>query len=192
MSQLEKNKIYTLEEFFLYVGEERVELYEGVPIFMSPASFEHEGVIANLIGEFRSALKGHTCQVFGSNLQVAFPFQDEKKGRDNVTVLPDISVVCDKSKLRNKRCYGPPELIVEVLSSSTIRNDRLLKRHYYEKAGVNEYLIVDHQHRFIEKYILHSGSYQLNEIYDQENQTFASAIFPNITFSINDIFSFLD
>lgn len=110
MSEFEKNYTYTLEEFFLLVGEERAELYEGVPVYMSPAFYEHEAVIANLIGECKGGLKGNKCLVFGSNLQVVFPFQDEKKGKDNVTVLPEISNVCDKSKLRNKRCYGAPEL----------------------------------------------------------------------------------
>ncbi|OZU87414.1 endonuclease [Virgibacillus indicus] len=193
MTQLDKNKNYTLEEFFdLVKEEERAELYEGVPVFMSPASFEHEGVIANIIGEFSSGLKGNSCQVFGSNIQVIFPFKDEKKGKDDVTVLPDISIVCDKSKLRNKRCYGAPNLVVEVLSPSTARNDRLLKRHYYEKAGVEEYLIIDYLNRNIEKYVLHGDSYQLEDVYSSENQTFTSTVFPNVIFSIDDIFSFLD
>ncbi|WP_100012835.1 Uma2 family endonuclease [Lentibacillus sediminis] len=193
MSSLDKDKKYTLEEFLLHVKEEeRAELYEGVPVFMAPASFEHEGVVANLIGEFSNGLKGNTCLVFGSNLQVIFPFRDEKKGKDDVTVLPDISIVCDKSKLRNKRCYGAPDLIIEVLSPSTLRNDRLLKRNYYEKAGVREYLIIDYQHVIIEKNVLHEGSYQHEDIYSSEKQTFTSTIFPDISFSINEIFSFLD
>lgn len=189
---VDKDKIYTLDEFLLFVKEERAELYEGVPIFMAPASFEHEGVIANLIGEFRSRLKGNTYQLFGSNLQVVFPFKDEKKGKEDVTVLPDISIVCDRSKLKNNRCYGAPDLVVEVLSPSTARNDRLLKRLYYEKAGVREYLIVDYQNQSIEKYILHQDSYQLEEIYSSENQSFHSTIFPDVTFPIATIFSFLD
>ncbi|GGB31674.1 Uma2 family endonuclease [Virgibacillus dakarensis] len=192
MTQLDKNKTYSLNEFLLYVKEERAELYEGVPIFMAPASFEHEGVVANLIQEIGSALKGNTCQVYGSNLQVIFPFKDEQKGKNDVTVLPDISIVCDKSKLRNKRCYGAPEMIVEVLSPSTSRNDRLLKRNYYEIAGVGEYLIVDHQNQAIEKYVLHKDAYTLEDIYSSENQSFSSTRFPDIAFSIEDIFSFLD
>src|SRR5690625_2149747 len=107
MSQLDKNKKYTLEEFLDYVKEEeRAELYEGTPVFMAPASYEHEGVIINLGSEFNQVLKNSSCQVYGSNLQVIFPFKDENKGKDDVTVMPDISIVCDKSKLRNKRCYG--------------------------------------------------------------------------------------
>lgn len=108
MSQSEEKRLYTLEEFFEFAGEERMELYEGTPVFMSPASYEHEGVVANLIGEIKPALKGSSCLVFSSNLQVVFLFQDEQKGKGNVTVLPDVSIVCDKKKLRDKRCYGAP------------------------------------------------------------------------------------
>ncbi|KAB2328538.1 hypothetical protein F7731_25280 [Cytobacillus depressus] len=72
-----------------------MELYEGRP--MSPEAFEHEGVIAKLIGEFPLALRGSDCLVFGSNLQVNFPFQNEKTRKENVSVLPGITVVCDKS-----------------------------------------------------------------------------------------------
>ncbi|MFA1820988.1 Uma2 family endonuclease [Virgibacillus oceani] len=106
--------------------------------------------------------------------------------------MPDISIVSDKSKLRNKRCYGAPDLVVEVLSPSTARNDRLLKLNYYEKAGVREYLIVDHQNQIIEKYILNEGSYQPEDVYSIEKETFTSTIFADVTFAIDDIFGFLD
>ncbi|WP_268811314.1 Uma2 family endonuclease [Virgibacillus dakarensis] len=119
-----------------------------------------------------------------------FRLKTKKKGKDDVVVLPDISVICDTSKLRNKRCYGAPDLVVEVLSPSTGRNDRLLKRNYYEKAGVKEYLIIDGQNQYIEKYVLHENTLKLEEIYTSENQPFCSTCFPDITFSPEDIFSF--
>jgi Uma2 family endonuclease len=190
MSQLDNNQTYTLDEFLLYVKEEeRAELYEGIPIFMAPASFEHENVVANLIGEFRNGLKGGHCLTFCSNLQVVFPFRDEKKRKADVSVLPDLSIVCDKTKLYNKRCYGAPDLVVEVLSPSTSRNDRLLKRNYYEKAGVKEYLIVDYQNRSIEKYVLQKEILKLEDIYTFENQPFISTCFAEISFPLEDIFS---
>ncbi|MEW9676198.1 Uma2 family endonuclease [Lentibacillus sp. L22] len=190
MTQLDKDKTYSLDEFLLYVKEEeRAELYEGIPVFMAPASFQHENVIANIMGEFRNAIKGGNCYVFGSNLQVVLPFKNEKKGTDDVVVLPDISIICDTSKLRNKRCYGAPDLVVEVLSPSTGRNDRLLKRNYYEKAGVKEYLLIDYQNQYIEKYVLDDDMLKLEDIYSDENQPFISTRFPDITFSLDDIFS---
>ncbi|MBY7142271.1 Uma2 family endonuclease [Virgibacillus sp. NKC19-3] len=189
MSRLDENETYTLDEFLLYVKEERAELYEGTPVFMAPASFQHENVISNLSKEFGNALEGKSCYVFGSNLQVVFPFKNTK-GKDDVVVLPDISIVCDMNKLRNKRCCGAPDLIVEVLSPSTSRNDRLLKRNYYEKAGVKEYLIVDPHNQYIEKYVLHEDTLILEEVYSSENPSFVSTLFPDITFSFKDIFSF--
>ncbi|WP_267896194.1 Uma2 family endonuclease [Geobacillus thermoleovorans] len=88
-----------------------------------------------------------------------FLFEDEQKGTKNVTVLPDLSIICDRTKLRQGRCYGAPDLVVEVLSPSTARNDRLLKRHYYEKAGVREYWLVDYQHQVMENMFGNRGRF---------------------------------
>ncbi|GAD13423.1 hypothetical protein GBL_1640 [Geobacillus kaustophilus GBlys] len=81
MSQSGEQRRYTtLGEFFSLAGDERMELYEGTIVLMSPAPYEHEGVVANLIAEFRMALKGSPCLVFGSNLQV-FCLKMNKKER---------------------------------------------------------------------------------------------------------------
>ncbi|AGT31725.1 hypothetical protein M493_07200 [Geobacillus genomosp. 3] len=191
MSRPNEQHCYTLSEFFSLAGDERMELYEGTIVLMSPAPYEHEGVVANLIAEFRMALKGTPCLVFGSNLQVVFLFEDEQKGKQNVTVLPDLSVICDRTKLRQGRCYGAPDLVVEVLSPSTARNDRLLKRHYYEKAGVREYWLVDYQHKMMEKYGLHLKGFDLEDVYDISNPSAASTLFSKVKFLVNDAFSFL-
>lgn len=82
--------------------------------------------------------------------------------------------------------------IWQVLSPGTARNDRLLKLAFYEKAGVKEYLIIDYQNQSIEKYVLKEDSFRLEDIYSSENQTFHSATFSDVTFSIDAIFSFLD
>src|SRR5699024_6166769 len=191
MFLMDKNQTYTIDEFLLYIKEkDRAELYDVVTVFMAPASFEHESVVANLIREFGNVLKGSDCFMFGSNLQVIIPFKDEDKGKSDVVVLPDVSIVCDQNKLRNKRCYGAPDLIVEVLSPSTRRNDRLLKRNYYEKAGVKEYLIADYQNRYIEKYVHQHRLLKLEDIYSKENQFYVSTRFSDVLFSVNDIFSF--
>ncbi|WP_250637084.1 Uma2 family endonuclease [Geobacillus sp. JS12] len=60
MSQSGEQRRYTLGEFFSLAGDERMELYEGTIVLMSPAPYEHEGVVANLIAEFRMALKGNS------------------------------------------------------------------------------------------------------------------------------------
>ena len=74
-------------------------------------------------------------------------------------VEPDISVVCDHGKLDSHGCKGAPDLVVEVLSPSTQRHDRLTKYNLYQRAGVREYWIVDPAARSIQSFVLEDGHY---------------------------------
>ncbi|MDE5589145.1 MAG: Uma2 family endonuclease [Acetatifactor sp.] len=58
-------------------------------------------------------------------------------------VEPDISVICDKSKLDERGCNGAPDWIIEVVSPSTERMDYGIKLFKYRSAGVREYWIVN-------------------------------------------------
>ena len=53
---------------------------------------------------------------------------------------------------KNWEEYGIPLLVVEVLSPSTARYDRLVKRHRYQRAGTREYWIVDPDARLVERW----------------------------------------
>lgn len=54
---------------------------------------------------------------------------------------------------------GAPDLIVEVVSPSSIRLDRTIKFDAYEQAGVAEYWIVDPKTRSVEVHTLSRGEY---------------------------------
>lgn len=56
---------------------------------------------------------------------------------------PDISVICDKSKLTDKGCSGAPDWIIEIVSYGSRRMDYFTKLFKYRTAGVKEYRIVD-------------------------------------------------
>ena len=55
--------------------------------------------------------------------------------------------------------YGPPDLVVEVLSPGTQHTDRGVKMLEYARAGVSEYWLVDPETRSIEVYTLGEGVY---------------------------------
>jgi len=55
--------------------------------------------------------------------------------------------------ITNKRLVGAPDLVVEILSPSTHRQDRIAKFDIYEAHGVGKYWIVDPQEQLIEVYI---------------------------------------
>lgn len=45
-----------------------------------------------------------------------------------------------------------PLLVVEILSPSTARHDRGIKRHFYQRAGIPEYWVVDLDGRVVERW----------------------------------------
>ena len=84
-------------------------------------------------------------------------------------VEPDVSVVCDRSKIDKRGCKGAPDLIVESLSPPTRRHDRLVKLNLYQRAGVWEYWIADPDNESVQVFTLDSGALKLREDYGRED-----------------------
>lgn len=74
---------------------------------------------------------------------VAAPFAVFLNKDDLTYVEPDISVICDPSKLNDKGCNGAPDWVIEIVSPSSKRMDYSTKLFKYRTAGVREYWIVD-------------------------------------------------
>jgi len=60
-----------------------------------------------------------------------------------------------------EQLWGVPDLVVEILSEGTAKTDKEDKFQEYEKAGVQEYWIVDPFNQSIEVYSLKSGTYEI-------------------------------
>lgn len=58
-------------------------------------------------------------------------------------VEPDISIICDRSKLTDKGCCGAPDWIIEIVSPGSRRMDYFTKLFKYRASGIREYWIVD-------------------------------------------------
>ena len=85
-------------------------------------------------------------------------------------VQPDISVVCDRSKIDKHGCKGAPDMVVEILSPSTRRHDRLVKLNLYQRAGVREYWIVDPDTQSVQVFLPdNGGSLRLHEDYGKDD-----------------------
>src|SRR5262249_24588697 len=72
---------------------------------------------------------------------------------------------------------GPPELIVEVASSSE-SIDLHAKRRDYERAGVLEYVVVVLRQRAVRWFVLQDGAYR--EVEADTSGLFKSRIFPGL------------
>ena len=70
-------------------------------------------------------------------------------------VQPDLLVVCDMEMIKGRNCFGAPDLVVEILSPSSVRHDCVRKLRKYKNAGVREYWIADPKCRQIMVYLFH-------------------------------------
>ncbi len=74
-------------------------------------------------------------------------------------------IVCNPDIIKENGIYGAPDLVVEVISPSTMRYDRGPKMQAYAKAGVKEYWLVTPLARSVEVYLNHGGVFEIDETY---------------------------
>lgn len=136
----------------------KTELIDGKIFMMSPRPrVEHATVCTNIASEFRSYLKGKTCRAFCDGVDV---FLDE-----NNRFIPDTMIVCNPDIIKHDGIHGAPDLVVEVLSKTTAKNDRSKKKYTYAKYGVKEYWIVDVWSKSVEVYYNQDNWFVLDNIY---------------------------
>ena len=158
--------------------EVKREIIDGVIYNMASASPNHCRVALNLAVIFRAFLKNRSCEVF-SELDVKF---DERN-----VFRPDLSVICDKSKLTDANYCGAPDLIAEILSPSTVNLDKIKKPRVYQSFGVKEYWIIDIKNKWLEQYVLKENVLELKTVY-AFNASFRGEVFPELEIKLSDVF----
>ena len=134
------------------------EMLNGRIVMMSPRPVvNHNRIASNIYRIFSDYLEGKKCEPFSDGIDLYL----SKKDR----FIPDGMIVCDPNKIKSRGVFGAPDLVVEVLSPSTAKNDRGYKKDVYAKYGVKEYWIAVPETKSIEQYLLTDGQLLLNEIY---------------------------
>ncbi len=85
-------------------------------------------------------------------------------------VQPDLVVLLNDSPARitSVKIEGPPDLLIEILSPSTSKNDLTLKRSLYQQSGVREYWIVDPKACRVAQLVLQDGEYREHPVSEKE------------------------
>lgn len=182
-------KIYTYRDYASWPEEERCEIIDGVPYMQAAPSRIHQEILMELSRQIANYLAGKPCKVYPAPFCVRLPDGDEKSDKDIKTVVePDISIVCDQSKLDEQGCIGAPDMIIEITSPSSARKDRLQKFYKYEKAGVREYWIVEPEEKLVSVFVLGANNkYGRPDIYTEGDEIKVS-IFPDLIISLKGIF----
>jgi Uma2 family endonuclease len=158
MSSSAAHATYTWNDFIALGDEDKRELIDGELVEVEvPATFSHESMVGYLAGAFHAWRQAHGGRVLSSSYKVRI---SERRG-----VMPDLQV------FRAGNIPGPdqstglttghPDLVVEIISPSSRRYDRVTKLRWYAQLGVPEYWIVDPADRTLERLVLRGEHYSI-------------------------------
>ncbi|MCR5232782.1 MAG: Uma2 family endonuclease [Lachnospiraceae bacterium] len=140
--------VHTINDIMNLPEGKHMELIEGTAYNMAPPSPGHQQIafaIARKIADYIDENRGE-CTVYPA------PFGVFLSEEDNTYLEPDISVICDRSKISERGCEGAPDWVIEVVSPSSKSMDYLRKLYQYKQKGIRLYWIVDPLSGYISVY----------------------------------------
>ncbi|TDE12901.1 Uma2 family endonuclease [Dyadobacter psychrotolerans] len=147
---MQTTTLVTHEEYFqlLAKSDVKLEYNSGEIVAMAGAQPVHNAVTANLIAEFIYCLKLKNCVVLTGDQLIKVESCDRYS-------FPDLVIVCGKPNFE-KSTQGidallNPEIVIEVLSDSTEKYDRLEKFDCYKTIpSFREYVLVSSKMKKVE------------------------------------------
>ena len=106
---LTQKSTYTTDDIYALPEGQRAELINGVIYEMAPPNRIHQEIVMNFSAAIHDYIKNNhgNCKVYPA------PFAVFLNADDKTYVEPDISVICDPSKLDDRGCNGAPDWVPE-------------------------------------------------------------------------------
>ncbi|HEX8237482.1 MAG TPA: Uma2 family endonuclease [Abditibacteriaceae bacterium] len=195
-------RCWTYSELLAQGSERRVELYDGELVEMTAPKLIHQELLLELATLLRTWSKEHnTGKVYVAPHDL---YISERKFFE-----PDISFVrrerfaTERIEREDGACLvAPPDLIVEIISPSTARRDRVDKLNAYAEFGVAHYWIVDPEDKTVLAYVLTDGRYTVEAalcaeaIVDEQSgeasppdEIFTPSLFGGLQISLKTLFA---
>jgi Uma2 family endonuclease len=168
------DKAWTYEDYMGLDDEVRFEIIGGRALMSpSPELFHQRWARQILLAIERHVEAGKLGEVFFAPIDVVLD-------RENV-VQPDLVFVSKANfgLLERRGIMGAPDLVVEVISPSTLRRDRHEKRELYGRFGVKEFWLADVTNRSIEVLMLENNVYRVTSSATGEGKI-SSTILPGL------------
>ncbi len=124
-----------------YLADEEIsdikhEYFDGEIFAMSGGSVNHQRLTINISSAFHNHLKGKPCEAFSSDMKV-------RADKGKKYFYPDVLVSCNNDDGKTHFSESP-RIIVEVLSDSTRKFDKNLKRQIYQAIpSLEEYVLIE-------------------------------------------------
>ncbi len=165
---------YTLEDYQHWEGD--WELIKGMPYAMTPSpSVTHQTISGNFLSQIKSNTqnKHKTCDHCYVLMETDWQISND------TIVRPDVMVIC---KEIDEKVLVTPELIIEVVSSSSTKRDESMKFKLYQQEGVLYYILAYPEKQVAKVYFNTSNGYRKMSDYIKES----------VEFTINDCHFHID
>ncbi len=158
MPDLAAHAPYTWDDFVALDEDDLRELIDGELVEVEVPTRRHEDIVM-LLGHYLTAwsLAGHGGRATGSAYKLKV---SERRG-----IMPDVQFYRRGNAAARQQDAGlergRPELVVEIVSPSSRRYDRVTKLRWYAQLGVPEYWLIDPDARTVERLTLAGGVYAI-------------------------------
>jgi Uma2 family endonuclease len=136
---------WTVEDFLAFEAEEpeRYEFVDGIIRMMTGGSAAHSAIKTNVTNALNAALREGSCRAYVDDLKVVTAA---------AVMYPDVVVTCRPLAPDDDR-VPDPTVVVEVLSPTTERHDRIAKWREYQRIGsLQHFVLVEQAERRVEVY----------------------------------------
>ncbi|HEB77451.1 MAG TPA: Uma2 family endonuclease [Methylothermaceae bacterium] len=175
---------WTYRDYLTLDDGKRYEILEGELRDMTPApSVPHQSCSRNLEFLFLEYVRLHNWGfVYDAPIDVIL-------SEENV-LQPDIVLIADERRdiIRDRGIFGAPDVVVEIVSPSSVRYDYVTKQAIYQRFGIAEYWLVDPANRSVTVLGLEEGQYQ-PIAFASGSGTVQSRRLPQFTVELGAIFS---
>jgi Uma2 family endonuclease len=161
-------------------GKQR-EIIDGEMLVTPAPRMGHQRIVSQLAQAFYRYLARHPVgELILSPMDVILSEYD--------VLEPDLIFVSnERQEIVSDWVRGAPDLVIEILSPTTVARDRGVKLRTYARFGVKEYWIVDPDERAIEVYCLVREGYELVKAF-KEPEALVSGLLPGFFLDIPSVF----
>jgi len=174
-------KRWTYEEYYRLDDDKRYEIIDG-SLLMAPApdTFHQDWLNELNLRLTPFVRKNKLGRVFIAPVDVIL-------NAENV-VQPDLVFVAQRnvSIIQRRGIFGSPDLLVEIISPSTVRRDRYQKKDLYARFGVQEYWLADPGNNSVEVLTLDNGSYRLHVLVEGKG-LLKSIVLPAFSLELSEL-----
>lgn len=162
----------------------RHEFINGEVYAMVGGSFNHARLVSTLSRLIGNHLEGHPCEVFAESTKIKVPSYHQKTSY----LYPDIVVDCSLQHAQDNM-LTTPVLLVEVISNSSHRRDKLIKRHIYEQIPTLQEYVTIEQHTVEINIRRRRTGWQIEQFFLGDTVTFEAV---QLTVSVESLYQRVD